>query len=315
MKMLISGGTGMIGHALAEHWLAEGHEVIIVTRSKSAPKRAFPDQQPIYISWPELKSGIQISQQVDVAVNLAGETINQRWTESAKNRISASRLVPAKRFQEWASRLSRKLPLFISASGISIYGSSYTGVFDETSTAEGEDFLSDIVRQWESGADSIPAERNIKLRLAPVLANDAGAFPSMLLPFKLLCGGSIGNGKQPFSWIHLDDAVRIIDFIAKDSSIDGIVNATAPEAVTNEQFGRIIAKVYGRPYWMPVPAFMLKILLGEMSTMLLEGQRVYPAKLLEHGYTFQYGTVEGAVRNLRNLSIAKKAKKEAPATM
>ncbi|MGZ9583584.1 TIGR01777 family oxidoreductase [Paenibacillus marinisediminis] len=309
MKMLICGGTGLVGHSLAHFWLNEGHEVVIVTRSKSAPRRDFPNKQPLYASWADLRANTGPCKNIDVVVNLAGETINQRWTESARNRITASRVVPARRLQDWASSQNKKLPLFISASGISIYGTSYTGVFDESSAAEGEDFLSHVVKQWEESADLIPAERHIKLRIAPVLTNTAGAFPPMLLPFKLFFGGPIGSGKQPFSWIHIDDLVRMIDFIVMDSTIDGIVNASSPETVTNEQFGRTLGKVYNRPFWFRVPAWVLKIVFGEMSTLLLEGQRVYPAKALEHGFTFQYGTVENALRALRHDRIAKK---EAP---
>ena len=299
MKMLISGGTGMIGHALSTLWLAEGHEVIIITRSLSAPKRIFPNQQPQYISWTQLKQSPDSCLDVDVVVNLAGETINQRWSSSAKTRILSTRLLPARALRDWARSLDRTLPLYLSASGISVYGPSHTGVFDETSPAAGEDFLSDIVRQWEAEADQVPAERNVKLRIAPVLMSNGGAFPSMLLPFKLFFGGPIGNGKQPFSWIHIQDLVRLIDFIVKDTTINGIVNASAPETVSNKQFGHVIAKVYQRPYWFPVPAFMLKLIFGEMSTMLLDGQRVYPAKALEHGFTFQYGTAERAIKALR----------------
>ena len=300
MKVLISGGTGLVGSALAMKWLDDGHEVLIVTRSTSSPKRIFPRRQPEYVCWSDLKLASDQYHSLDAVVNLAGESINQRWSDAARNRITASRMVSSRRLLEWASQLEQKLPLYIGASGISIYGSSLTGVFDESSSAEGKDFLSDVVRKWEAATDQIPAERIVKLRIAPVLATTSGAFPPMLMPFKMFAGGPIGSGKQPFSWIHLDDIVRLIDFIVTDPSMHGIVNASAPENVTNEQFGRSIAKVYNRPYWFPVPAWLLKIIFGEMSMLLLEGQRVYPAKALEHGFTFRYGTVESALRALHD---------------
>ncbi|MCG7410008.1 TIGR01777 family oxidoreductase [Paenibacillus sp. ACRRX] len=302
MKMLITGGTGLVGHALAEWWLNEGHEVVIITRSHSAPRRSFQGKQPSFLRWADLKKSTSC-QNIDVAVNLAGETINQRWTESAKNRIVASRIMPARRLNEWVQSIGNPLPLFISASGSSVYGSSLTGVFDETSPPDGDDFLADVVRQWEASADSIPAKRTVKLRIAPVLSTDDGAYPKMLLPFKLGIGGSIGSGKQPFSWIHIDDLVQLIDFVVKDASLSGVVNASAPESVTNEEFGRAIANVYSRPFWLPLPAWSLRLLLGEMSLLLLEGQRVYPSKALEHGFTFQYGSVERALRALRQTAL------------
>lgn len=298
MRFLISGGTGLIGHALAMKWLDDGHDVLIVTRSRSSPKRTFPRRQPHYVTWSDMKVASDLFRNLDAVVNLAGESINQRWIEAARNRITASRLVSSRKLLDWARQLEQKLPLYIGASGISIYGSSLTGVFDESSSAEGKDFLSEVVRRWEAATDQMPAERIVKLRIAPVLARASGAFPPMLMPFKMYAGGPIGSGKQPFSWIHLNDIVRLIDFIVTEPSIEGVVNASAPENVTNEQFGRSIAKVYNRPYWFPVPAWVLKMIFGEMSMLLLEGQRVYPAKALEYGFTFQHGTVESALRAL-----------------
>lgn len=298
--MMICGGSGLVGKALYKTWLQQGHEVIIVSRSRTKLVIETRNPQASVMSWSELAHAPEHCRDVDVVVNLAGETINQRWTDTAKNRIVASRVVPARRIADWAGKLPRKLPLLVSASGISVYGPSETGTFDEMSPAAGDDFLTDVVYQWEASADTIPAERCVKLRIAPVLANVGGAFPLMKLPYLFGVGGRIGSGKQPFSWIHIEDMVRLIDFVVHDTSMEGVVNASAPEAVTNEDFGRTLGKVYHRPHWFPVPSFTLKLLFGEMSMLLLEGQRVYPAKALEHGFTFNYGTLEKALTTLRD---------------
>ncbi|MBG9737786.1 TIGR01777 family oxidoreductase [Paenibacillus alvei] len=299
MKVMICGGTGLIGRALIDFWLQEGHELIIVSRSPAKVHADGERKRVKAISWSELTHIPEHSQDVDAVVNLAGESINQRWTSMARNRILSSRIIPTRRIADWASKLSRKLPIYISASGISIYGPSETGTFDEMSMARGDDFLTDVIYQWEEAADRVPADRTIKLRIAPVLANEGGAYPMIKLPYLLGIGGRIGSGKQPLSWIHITDMVRLIDFVLYDS-IEGVVNASSPEAVTNDDFGRSLAKVYRRKHWMPVPAAALHILFGEMSSLLLQGQRVYPAKVLEHGFTFQYGTLEKALTVLRD---------------
>ncbi|WP_232278753.1 TIGR01777 family oxidoreductase [Paenibacillus sp. 481] len=296
---MICGGTGLVGKALSRTWLQQGHDIIVVSRSGS--KLSAEDTHPrlTTVRWSELTRRTDEYTDIDVVVNLAGESISQRWTDIAKNRIMSSRILPAKRLAEWANSINRPVPLYISASGISVYGPSTTGTFDETSLPIGDDFLSDVVHKWEAVAHAVPATRRVILRLAPVLANEGGAFPRMRLPYKLGVGGRLGNGEQPFSWIHIQDLISLIDFIVQDHTIEGIVNASAPEAVTNDTFGRTISKVYNRPHWMPVPAFVFHILFGEMSTLLLHGQRVYPAKMLEHGFTFHYGTVERALHALK----------------
>ncbi|MGG4392713.1 TIGR01777 family oxidoreductase [Paenibacillus thiaminolyticus] len=296
---MISGGTGLIGKALYKAWLDQGHEVIVLSRSRTKLRAKETHPHAHVVNWSELETHPPSCSDVDVVVNLAGETISQRWTVTAKNRIVASRIVPARRLAEWAEEQPRKLPLLINASGSSGYGSSETAVFDERSPLAGQDFLSDVIRQWEAAADTIPAERRIKLRIAPVLSNDGGVYPLMRLPYRLGFGGKIGSGRQPFSWIHIDDIVRLIDYAVQDPSLSGPVNASAPDTVTNDEFGRKLGAVYRRPHWFPAPAWALKLALGEMSMLILEGQRVYPAAALNAGFTFRYGELDEALRALR----------------
>jgi len=182
---------------------------------------------------------------------------------------------------------------------MAIYGTSETLTFDETSPAAVQDFPSRVVQQWEAAADRIPAGRLIKLRISVVLGNEGGAYPKMLLPYKLGAGGKIGSGRQWFSWIHIDDMVGLIDYCIRHGDISGPVNAASPYAVTNDQFGRTVASVYRRPHWFPLPAVLLKGVLSEMSLILLKGQHIVPAKALAHGFRFRYPELTAALTQLK----------------
>jgi uncharacterized protein (TIGR01777 family) len=189
----------------------------------------------------------------------------------------------------------------IQASAVAIYGTSQKDTFDESSSARVMDFPSEVVKVWEMTADEgYHNVRLVKLRTGVVLGNDSGAFPKMKLPYSLGVGGKIGSGKQWLSWIHLTDIVRLIDFCVQNPAVEGPVNATAPNPVTNEQFGRMIGKVYHRPHWFPLPGFLLKAAAGELSEILLEGQRVLPAKAVNHGFTFTYPTLQPALEQLKS---------------
>lgn len=298
MRVAIAGGTGFIGQALTQALLDRGDEVWIISR-KSAPASVAGGARLHIVSWDMLEQDPAISEGIDAIVNLAGESINQRWTAAAKVRIMESR--------KWAAakvaNLVRSLPnessvVVVNASGISAYGSSETEVFDEGSLTAVTDYLSEVVRHWEEAADTIPARRLVKLRIGLVLARKGGAFPLMALPYKLFGGGRIGSGRQGISWIHIDDMVGLILFCLDNDSIEGPVNASAPEPVSNDEFGRTVGRVLRRPHWFPVPAAIMRAALGEMSTLLLDGQRALPAKALMLGYRFRYPKLEAALKQL-----------------
>ncbi|MGG2202033.1 TIGR01777 family oxidoreductase [Paenibacillus validus] len=213
---------------------------------------------------------------VDAIVNLAGETINQRWTAEAKARILQSRLDSVASVQSWIERMERK-PVLINASGVAIYGTSDSETFIEESEWKKDDFLASVVDEWEMAAEHIPDTRVVLLRLGVVLGKDGGAFPKMIAPFKFAWRRRIGTGRQPLSWIHIDDLCRLIDFCIEHEEIEGPVNATTPMAVTNDAFGRAVSSKLKKPYLFPVPAFMMKMLFGEMSMLLLQGQKVFPS--------------------------------------
>jgi uncharacterized protein len=236
----------------------------------------------------------------DAIVNLAGETINQRWTRSAKSRILESRREAAARVAEWVERMEKKPQVVVNGSGMNIYGTSETSVFDEGSASYTTDFLSGVVSEWEKAADLIKGVRLVKIRVGLVLGTDGGALPPMALPYKMGVGGKVGSGRQWLSWIHIQDMVRLIELAIMDETISGPINATAPHPVTNDAFGMALGRVLNRPHWLPVPATAMRLIFGELSDLLLKGQRVLPAKLLEHGFRFEYPELEPALRSLYN---------------
>jgi len=295
MKIAITGGTGFVGSHLAASLVRQGANVLIISRSGNASG----DPRGITrITWEQLDDSVALLEGTHGIVNLAGESINQRWTRAAKERILHSRLQAASRIRQYVQRLQIKPRVVLNASGMSVYGTSEFETFDENSPARPADFLSSVVMEWEKEADRIPVERLVKIRVGLVLGSDGGAFPLMALPFKLGLGGRVGSGRQWLSWIHIRDMVRLLEFCLYHPEIGGPVNATAPNPVTNSEFSRILAKVLRRPNWFPVPEFVLKTVLGELSSLLLEGQKVIPRKLMEHGFRFEYPELEPALRQL-----------------
>jgi len=298
MRVAVTGGTGFIGQALVKALTARGDEAIVVTRSVPEASRRYNGVK--YATWEEAAAADRIGR-VDAIVNLAGESINQRWTAASKRRIVQSRLQATDNAAAIAAAQPDRPKVVVNASGISVYGPSDHEVFDE-SGRPGNDFLSDVVTQWEAAADRIPAVRLVKLRIGLVVHDSGGAFPLMALPYKLFVGGKVGSGKQWLPWIHLDDMVRLLLFCLDTDSLSGPVNACAPEAVTNEQFGRAIARAFGRPHWFPVPAFVFRTLFGEMSSLLLEGQHAVPRRAVEAGFQFRYPTAIEALQEISSKS-------------
>jgi uncharacterized protein (TIGR01777 family) len=294
MKIAITGGTGFIGIHLVDYLRKQGHQLIIISRAK--PKNQEAGIQ--YETWQDLKSNPGRFEGTDAIVNLAGESINQRWTDAAKSRILESRWHAAKQVADLVATMSQKPSVVINAAGMSIYGTSLTETFDEYSESRIQDFLSSVCEKWEEAADLIPAPRLVKLRTGLVLGRDGGAFPKMAFPYRIGVGGKVGSGQQWISWIHIHDIVRLIEFCILESQIQGPVNATTPHPVTNDQFGRILAQVLHRPHWFPVPAFLMKIVFGELSTLLLDGQRVIPKKSIESQFEFRYPTLQDALKQI-----------------
>lgn len=309
MRIIITGGTGFIGKHLAARLAGEGHEVIILTRSPHS-EQARPVNVRM-VGW-DAKSAEGWGHLVDGAgaiVNLAGEGLrgetipamifSERWTPDKKQRILQSRLEAGKAITEAISAASKKPGVVIQSSAVGIYGPRQAETVTEQSSY-GSDFLAEVCQKWEDA--TLPVEklgvRRAIIRTGIVLSAEGGALPLQMLPFKLFAGGPVGSGKQYHAWIHQDDEIAAIRFLIENERASGAFNLTAPAPVTNAEFGRTLAKVISRPYYMPAPSFALKLAFGETSSVLLTGQKVIPERLQELGFEFQFSQLEPALRHL-----------------
>lgn len=299
MKVMIAGGTGMIGRALARDLAQNGHDVVILSRKLN------PGQQEIaqirFLHWDGKTAGdwAQELESTDAVVNLTGENLsNGRWTNKQKNKILSSRVNAGKALVDGFEKSKHKPAVFVQASGSGAYGTSEEKVFDEFDVY-GNDFLANVTKVWEGS--TLPIEqmnvRRVIIRSGVVLGKEKGALRLMLLPFKLFVGGKLGSGRQWISWIHLEDEVRAIRFLIENKQAKGVFNLSA-SPVRNAQFAVSAGKALHRPSWFPMPGFLLRLALGEMSTMVLDGQNVSSGKIQDLGYKFLYPKIDDALGNL-----------------
>lgn len=297
MHIVIAGGSGFVGSALQVTLLSRGHTLSILTRSI---QKVGETDKVRAVQWlgPEDRPEEELKK-VDAVINLAGESINGRWTKAKKQRIIQSRLQAVEELLALIRKLDEQPKVWINASAVGYYGMSDTETFTEQDTEPAEDFLARVAVSWESAA--LKAEklglRVVLARLGVVLGQE-GALPLMTLPYKLGVGGTIGAGRQWVSWVHAQDAAGLMEYCLREEEIRGAVNVTAPEPATMEEFGKTIGLVLHRPHWLPVPRLAMKLFLGEMSQMLLSGQRVLPEKALAAGYEFQYPDLRQALADL-----------------
>ncbi|MFJ7746295.1 TIGR01777 family oxidoreductase [Peribacillus sp. NPDC097295] len=299
MKIAIAGGSGFVGNALIDELLKENHELYILTRHPDQHKK----QKHIhYVGW--LSAGASPERQLedlDVFINLAGESLNSgRWSQERKRRIVESRVESSKEMNRILSKLPKKLSCLINASAVGYYGISDQETFTEASDSIGDDFLARTVKLWEKEAmkSNSYSERVVLTRFGVILGEKEGALPMMTLPYKLFGGGKLGKGSQWLSWIHIQDVARAITFCMKNQTVQGPVNFTAPNPVQMETFGKTIGTVMHRPHWFPVPPFLLKAILGEMSVLVLEGQKVLPNKLIQEEFSFSFPTLKMALEDI-----------------
>ena len=299
MKAVISGGTGFVGSSLTEELLNNGYNVSILTRN---PDKHESRQNVSYIKW--LTEGAHPEKELegsDIFINLAGESINSgRWTEERKNRILKSRVDATREMIRIIENLNQKTSVFINASAIGIYEASETETHTENSLDTSTDFLAETVKRWESEASKAIdfGIRTAYTRFGIILGKDEGALPKMALPYKLFAGGTVGSGKQWMSWVHIADVAKAIRFVIETSRIEGPVNVTAPSPVTMKELGKTLGDVLNRPHWIPAPAFAIKAAMGEMSKLVLEGQKVIPSILMENGYSFKYPDLKEALTEI-----------------
>jgi len=300
MRIIITGGTGLIGKALSTALLADGHQVIVLSRN---PDKAINTPSGLQLEKWDGKSTAGWGHLVDGAgaiVNLAGEGIaDGRWSAERKKLIRESRVHVGLAVQDAVKQATEKPKVVLQSSAVGYYGPTKDEMITENSPP-GADFLAKVCFDWE--ASTVPLVqmgiRRPVLRTGVVLSTEGGAFPKMMLPFKFFAGGPIGSGKQWLPWIHLEDEVRAIQFLLNHESATGPFNLAAPTPVTNKEFGKTLGKVMERPALAPAPAFVMKTVFGEMSTVLLDGQRAIPNRLEEAGFTFKFPTLEAALRDL-----------------
>lgn len=298
MNIAIAGGTGFVGSALTKYLLAQNHHVYILTRNILTKENR---SNVTYVEWLTPKSQPEHHlKDIDALINLAGETINGRWTKKKKTAILNSRLLATHEIFRLLTHLNKKPSVYINASAIGIYGTSGIERFTERSKTNGHDFLATVVKRWENEAAKIKELeiRTVFARFGVILGREEGALPRIVLPYRFYAGGRIGSGKQWVSWIHIDDAVRMLDWALSNSEIAGPINVTAPKPVQMNQFGQEISTVIHRPHWLIVPSFPLKMLLGEMSMLILKGQHVYPEKAMQLGFDFSYPRLHHALQDL-----------------
>lgn len=292
-RILLTGASGTIGKALRRSFETRASEVVSLTRSlPSAPNQVKWDPQAPLA--PDLVSGF------DAVIHLAGESIVGRWTAAKKARIRESRAAGTRNLAEALSRTPQKPRVFISASAIGYYGNRGDQVLREDS-ASGNDFLSEVCRQWEAATQPAVGAgiRTVNLRIGVMLSAKGGALQKMLTPFRMGVGGRIGDGRQWWSWIAIDDLVGAVHHAIKADLLQGPVNAVAPKPVTNAEFTRVLAEVLHRPAIFPMPAFAARLAFGDMADeLLLASQRVEPSKLVGSGYPFQHSELKPALERL-----------------
>lgn len=297
MKIVIAGGSGFVGKKLSEHLIDKGHDVFILSRHKEASK-----DQLNYIQW--LREDAKPEDEIgyaDVFINLAGVSINHgRWTQKHQKQIYDSRMDATDELLRMINAMTKKPKILVNASAIGIYPASESARYTETSTELANDFLGTTVRDWELKA--MRAEhmgiRVVCTRFGVILGKDGGALSPIVTPYKLFAGGTVGSGKQWLSWVHIEDVVRAIEFAIETKRLSGPVNIVSPFPKQMKYFGQAIGSTLHRPHWLPAPAFMMRLLLGKKSDLVLKGQFVVPEKLQENGFSFSYPTLEEALKNL-----------------
>lgn len=297
-KVLITGGTGLIGIHLRKALQERGYEVAVLSRANK-----IDDEFHTYL-WDLDKNEIdkEVLNSVDYIIHLAGVNVGEkRWTSKRKQLIVDSRIKSGELILNNIYKQNSQLKAYITASGTGYYGAVTSDkIFTETDSAA-NDFLGQVCEKWEQVADGFAEKgiRSVKIRTGVVLSNQGGALSKMIVLVKLGIGSAIGNGKQYFPWIHIDDLCNIYIKAIEDTKMIGAYNAAAPENVTNRQFTQTIARHLKKPFWFPnIPSFVIRALFGEMSAILLNGSRVSSEKILNSGFVFKYPKLQGALKNL-----------------
>jgi uncharacterized protein (TIGR01777 family) len=300
VRVLVTGASGFIGSALCDSLLVRGDTVVGLTRDPKRARRTNPGVN--WHAWePTLERPPAVAfEGVDAVVNLLGEKINQRWTDEAKRRIMESRRTGTHNLVGAIAGLERKPRVLVNQSAIGFYGDRGEAIVDESSEP-GEGYDAEVVREWEKAAHEVEPTgvRLVVVRTGHVLDPSDGFLAALLTPFKLGVGGPLAGGRQYVSWIHVADEVGILLWAVDDDRVSGVVNATAPNPVTNKAFSKALGKALGRPAVVPVPGVTLDLMYGkEFGQVLRGGQRVLPRRALDLGYEFKHPGLDEALDDL-----------------
>ncbi len=298
MHILLTGGTGLIGRQLCQHLSQQGHLLTVWSRSPEDVPRLCGDAVRGVAHLRDLGD-----QPVDAVINLAGAPIADRpWTRKRRTLLWDSRIGLTEQLLAWMEQREHKPQVLISGSAVGWYGDGGERELDENAQPVKEDFASHLCGAWEETAQRAQAlgVRVVIIRTGLVLSDQGGFLQRLLLPFKFGMGGPIGNGRQWMPWIHIQDQIAAIDFLLNQSDALGPYNLCAPAPARNSDFAKTLAAVLHRPAFMPLPGLALKILMGELSVLLLGGQRARPARLEEAGFSFRFTQLHDALNDLSN---------------
>lgn len=303
--IVVTGGTGFVGRKLVADLVARGEAVTVLGRTANdarvpAGARSVawtPDREG---PWADVVSGAR------AVVHLAGEPVLGRWTDARKQRIRESRIGSTRQIVRAIERAEARPDVLVSASAVGFYGARHPDEELDEETSGGDGFLAEVVRDWEKEAEAAEAlgVRVVRARIGIVLGPGGGALMQMLPAFRAFVGGPVGDGKQVLSWVHEDDAVRLLCFALDDQRVRGAFNVVAPNPATMNQLARTLADALGRPAAFRVPAFAVRLALGEASMPVLTGQRVVPRVAERLGFAFRYPDLDGAVRQIVGASAA-----------
>jgi uncharacterized protein (TIGR01777 family) len=297
MKVLIAGGAGFLGQRLAKSLVSENHQVWVLTRNTG---QQLPGVTSVLWDGKTTRGWGPLVNEMDAIVNLCGLSLfNWPWTKSKKQRFLNSRVEPGRALVSAVEQADHRPSVFFQMSGINHYGLRGEEIADENS-APGEDYLSQLTVAWEESTVRVSdlGVRRVVCRTAVVLARDAVLFWMMALPVRLFFGGPFGNGRQALPWIHIEDVFGAMKFLLDNSDLSGVYNLIALQQTSNAEFMQTLAAAYERPYWFPVPAFLMRMALGEMSVLITAGRYARPRNLLRAGYKFQFPELSSALSNL-----------------